>query len=382
MSIFVKPSPTPDAANLPGPVAELGAAGAMPRVPDGALDDMLVFAVAARHRSMERAADVLKVPAERVQAQVARLEATVGAALWEGRGAALHPTPTGADLADTLTAHLRPIAQSLNRARLAAQPLVIACADEEIAEAILRRLPALHAGMGPIRLTDGAGRERADLRIGWAPQAGEAGEWFDLFGEERCVMAAPALAATLGDSADIARLPLLTCGPEDEATWRAFLGEGEAHDAGSPDVRPALPAPDFGSDADLVGMPIMVAPGLSAGDSAPDGGDGADGESGALTAPQASGCAEAGVGALRASLLFRPCASAADLRAAALEGAGAALLDATLSRPDMRAGRLTRLSRRTVWTRRQARAFLPDATPNWDRADDLVETLMTQFQKV
>ncbi|MGR3491310.1 MAG: LysR family transcriptional regulator [Shimia sp.] len=317
MSIFAKAVEVPPPANLPSPIRGTGIASAMPRVPEGALDDMLVFAVAARQRSMDKAAGALNVPVSRVRDQIARLEATIGAALWEGRGDAFQPTATGAELADTLASHLRPIAQSLNRARLAAQPLVIACEDEDLAEALLRALPTTAKGVGPVRLMDGPWRERADLTIGWAPQATGAGEWFDLFAEQRCAVAAPALAATCGDAGadEIARLPLLVCGPADEGAWRDFLTPSE---------------PDRAVPKDLA---------------------------------------------------FRPCASAADLRAAALEGSGVALVDMTLARADRLAGRLTQVSRRTAWTKRTARAFLPDATPNWDRADDLIEALLSSFQR-
>jgi LysR family glycine cleavage system transcriptional activator len=159
---------------------------------------------AARHRSYSRAADELSVTHGAVSQQIRKLEAELGARLFNRQGNLMIPTPEAAQLADEVARALGVLQNAVSRFAAAAErdPLVISLDPQFASRWLAPRLPKLLADPVGANLTLWPEERRADfitdgMDMGVRYGAGdwEGVETAHLFGETLFPVGSPALAA-------------------------------------------------------------------------------------------------------------------------------------------------------------------------------------------
>jgi LysR family glycine cleavage system transcriptional activator len=120
---------------------------------------------AARHRSYSRAAQELAVTHGAVSQQIRKLEAELGARLFERRGNAMIPTPEAQRLADEVARALGTLRNAVAAFAAAAErdPLVISLDPQFATRWLAPRLPKLLADPAGVNLTLWPEERRADF---------------------------------------------------------------------------------------------------------------------------------------------------------------------------------------------------------------------------
>jgi LysR family glycine cleavage system transcriptional activator len=175
---------------------------------------------AARHRSYSRAAQELSVTHGAVSQQIRKLEAELGARLFNRQGNAMMPTPEAAELAAEVARALGVLQNAVATFATAAErdPLVISLDPQFATRWLPSRLPALLSHPAGQNIMLRAEERRADFTTDGVDMAVRygAGQWPEveathLFTETLFPVCSPGFAAAhrLRDPADVLAAPLV-----------------------------------------------------------------------------------------------------------------------------------------------------------------------------
>jgi LysR family glycine cleavage system transcriptional activator len=190
---------------------------------------------AARHKSYSRAAQELAVTHGAVSQQIRRLEAELGAALFERRGNRMEPTPEAQRLADEIARALEIMRQGVTAFTGAAHldPLVLSVGGYMARRWLPARLPRLMADPAGANLEIRVENRHVDLvaeGVDVGIRSG-TGEWPDLesrhlFGETMVPVCSPAFAAAyaIRSPRDLLTAPLLHSSIRPWSQWFAKFG--------------------------------------------------------------------------------------------------------------------------------------------------------------
>ncbi|WP_458192083.1 LysR substrate-binding domain-containing protein [Bradyrhizobium sp. UFLA05-153] len=199
-------------------------------------DGLVAFEAAARHRSMTLAAGELRLTQSAISHRLKKLEAFVGAPLFNRTGTGLAPTPAGISLLENIVRLLDDMASLRARFRAAARPanLKIGVGAALSHYWLARRLPGFAASKPDIGLElvvlESEAQMRAadvDVLILWLPKSTARSNSTQrlLFNERVFPVAAPRLvrrARPLSNPLKFAGLPIIHKGPfgrNDGAEW-------------------------------------------------------------------------------------------------------------------------------------------------------------------
>jgi LysR family transcriptional regulator, glycine cleavage system transcriptional activator len=199
-------------------------------------DGLVAFEAAARHRSMTLAANELRVTQSAVSHRLRRLEAFVGATLFNRTGTGLSPTPAGLSLLENTGRLLDDMADLRARSRAASRPAILKIGIGTALSQywLVRRLPNFAAANPDIGIelvvAESEARARAadvDVFVSWMPKAGARATSTQrlLFHEHVFPVATPRLiprGRLLSKPKALADLPLIHKGPagrNDGAEW-------------------------------------------------------------------------------------------------------------------------------------------------------------------
>ena len=190
---------------------------------------------AARHRSYSRAADELAVTHGAVSQQIRRLEAELGAKLFERRGNTMAPTPAAQRLADALGRGFDVLQNAVAEFGAGAErdPLVISLDPQFASRWLPARLPRLLADRAGVNLEFRVEDRRADFTtdgVDIAVRYG-AGRWENvqaqhLFAETLFPVCSPKFAARrpMRRPKDLLTAPLLHHGYRPWSLWFSAFG--------------------------------------------------------------------------------------------------------------------------------------------------------------
>jgi LysR family glycine cleavage system transcriptional activator len=190
---------------------------------------------ASRHRSYSRAADELSVTHGAVSHQIRRLEAELGARLFERRGNTMEPTLEALRLAAEVGRALQTLHEGVDRFGAAAEddPLVISVEPLLARRWLANRLPGLLAHPAGARLEIRVepqyaelGRDGVDAALRFGLGGWPGLEQRRLFGVPRFPVCSPAFAAAHGIRrlGDLLRIPLLHRNNYPWGGWFEALG--------------------------------------------------------------------------------------------------------------------------------------------------------------
>ncbi len=190
---------------------------------------------AARHRSYSRAADELAVTHGAVSQQIRRLEAELGAKLFERRGNTMVPTPAAQRLADELGRGFDVLQNAVSEfdAGAARDPLVISLDPQFAGRWLPSRLPKLLADEAGAHMEFRVEDRRADFTTDGVDVAVRygAGRWDGveaqhLFAETLFPVCSPKVAAEhpMHEPKDLLTAPLLHHGYRPWSLWFGAFG--------------------------------------------------------------------------------------------------------------------------------------------------------------
>ncbi|MGZ6040533.1 MAG: LysR substrate-binding domain-containing protein [Phenylobacterium sp.] len=190
---------------------------------------------AARHKSYSRAAEELAVTHGAVSQQIRRLEAELGARLFERRGNRMEPTPDAQRLAGEIARALEIMRQGVVAFSGAAHldPLVLSVGGYMARRWLPSRLPQLMADPAGANLEIRVENRHVDLAVEGVDVGVRSGtgrwtglESCHLFGETMVPVCSPALAATypMRSPRDLLAAPLLHSSIRPWSLWFAKFG--------------------------------------------------------------------------------------------------------------------------------------------------------------
>jgi len=190
---------------------------------------------AARHRSYSRAAQELAVTHGAVSQQIRKLEAELGARLFERRGNAMVPTPEAARLAEEVARALGTLRNAVAAFAAAAErdPLVVSLDPQFATRWLSARLPQLLAHPAGANLTLWPEERRADfltdgmdMGVRYGDGRWEGLETAHLFTETLFPVGSPALAAAhpIRRPADLLAAPLVHHRQRPWSLWFKAVG--------------------------------------------------------------------------------------------------------------------------------------------------------------
>lgn len=199
-------------------------------------DGLVAFEAAARHRSMTLAANELRITQSAISHRLKKLEAFVGAVLFNRTGMGLSPTPAGGSLLDDVGRLLDDMAGLRARSRASARPAVLKVGVGTALSQnwLVRRLPRFTASNPDIGLELVAIESEAQTRVAdvdvsivWLPRSAARPSSTQrlLFNEQVFPVAAPRLlprGRPLSRPLLLADLPIIHKGPvgrNDGAEW-------------------------------------------------------------------------------------------------------------------------------------------------------------------
>ena len=199
-------------------------------------DGLVAFEAAARHRSMTLAANELRVTQSAISHRLKKLEAFVGASLFNRTGMGLCPTAAGTSLLEDIGRLLDDMSGLRARSRAASRPatLKIGIGTALSQYWLVRRLPSFAASNPDIGIelvvAESEAQARAadvDVFVSWMPKAGARATSTQrlLFQERVFPVAVPRLiprGRPLSNPEALVDLPLIHKGPvgrNDGAEW-------------------------------------------------------------------------------------------------------------------------------------------------------------------
>ena len=206
----------------------------MTRLP--AFPALRALEAAARHKSYSRAAEELAVTHGAVSQQIRRLEAELGATLFERRGNSMQPTPEAQRLADEIARALEILRQGVSAfsGRAGPDPLVLSVGGyvaRRWLPARLSRLLADPAGAGLVirvedRHVDFATEKAVDVGIRYGGGRWEGLQAQRLTSERMFPVCSPRLLAAhpIADQRDLLGAPLIHWVPRPWSSWFSRFG--------------------------------------------------------------------------------------------------------------------------------------------------------------